>query len=146
MAFTSNSHPRAVMSMMRVARSSKAFAMAKRAAKAARVPAPSRDMQLAIMQRSVQVLRDRREKMLETTGNMGRGLLKLIISKLIHHFLWLTRHMVNHYIATHPDGEPIGIFIQTNSNNQTVMSSLTDSSPIARAMYDDEIVMELPST
>jgi hypothetical protein len=84
--------------------------------------------------------------MLETTGNTGRGLLKLIISEHIHHFPWLTRHMVNHYIATHPDGEPIGTVNQTNSNNQTVMSGLTDLSPIARAMFDDEIVMELLPT
>jgi hypothetical protein len=53
---------------------------------------------------------------------------------------------VNHYIATHPDVEPIGTVIQTNSNNQTVVSGLTDSSTIARAMCDDEVVMELPPT
>jgi hypothetical protein len=75
-------------------------------------------------------------------GNTGRGLLKLIISKHIHHFLWLTRHIVNHYIATHPDGQPIGTVIVTNSNNQTVVLGLTDSLPVARAMCDDEIVME----
>jgi hypothetical protein len=54
--------------------------------------------------------------------------------------------MANHHIATHPDGEPIGTVIQTNSHNQTVVSGLTDSSPISRAMYDDEIVMELLPT
>jgi hypothetical protein len=133
--------------MMRVTRSSKALATAKRAdVEAAKVPAPSRDMQLPILQKNVEVLRDRREKMLETTGNMGRGLLKFIISEHVRHFPWLTRHMVNHYIATHPDGEPIDTVIQTNSNKKTVVSGLTDSSPIARAMYDDEIVMELLST
>jgi hypothetical protein len=84
--------------------------------------------------------------MLETKGNTGRGLLKLIISDHIHHFPWLTRHIVNHYIATHQDGEPIGTVIQTNSNNQTFVSGLNDTSPIARAMYYDKIVMELLPT
>jgi hypothetical protein len=118
MAFTTNSHPRAARSMVRVSRSSEALAKAKRAAvKATKVPALSRDMQLPILQIIVEVLRERRERMLETTGNTGRGLYKLIISEHIHHFPWLTRHMVNHYIATHPDGEPIGTFIQTNKLN-----------------------------
>jgi hypothetical protein len=127
MAFTANSHPRAARSMMCVTHSSKVLVMAKRAdVTAAKVPAPSRDMQLPILQRIVEVLRERRERMLETMGNTGRGLLKLISSEHIHHFLWLARHMVNHYIATHPDGEPIGTVVQTNSNNQTVISGLTD--------------------
>jgi hypothetical protein len=54
--------------------------------------------------------------------------------------------MVNHYIANHLDAEPIDTVIQTNSNNQTVTSGLTDSSPIVRAMHSDEVVMELPPT
>jgi hypothetical protein len=108
---------------MRVTHSSKALATAKRAAvKAAKLPAPARDMQLSILQRIVEVVRESRERMLETTGNTGRGMLKLIISEHIHHFPWLTRHMANHYIETHPDGEPIGTVIQTNSKNQTKQS------------------------
>jgi hypothetical protein len=62
MAFTANSRPRAVRSMMRVTRSSKALAtvMAKSAAvKADKVPAPSRYMQLPILQRIVELLRER---------------------------------------------------------------------------------------
>jgi hypothetical protein len=130
-----------------VTRPSKALATAKRAAvEAAKVPAPSRDMQLTILQRIAEVLRERQERMLETMGNTDIGLLQLIISEHIHHFPWITRHMVNHYIATHPDGEPIGTVVQTNSNNQTVVSGLNDLSPIARSMYDNEAVMELPPT
>jgi hypothetical protein len=118
MAFIANSHPRAVRSMMRVTHSLKALAMAKRAAvKAVKFPAPSRDMQLPILQRIVEVLRERGEGMLEMRGSTGRGLLKLIISEHIHHFQWPTRHMVNHYIATRPDVELIGTVIKTNSNN-----------------------------
>jgi hypothetical protein len=144
MACTANYHPRAARGMVRATRSSKALATANRDdAKAAKVPAPSRDMHLTVLQRIVEVLMDRRGRMLETRGNTGRGLLTLIISEHIHHLPWLTSHVVNHYIATHPDGESIGTVIQTKSNNQTVVSGLTDSSPIARAMYDDEIVMEL---
>jgi hypothetical protein len=87
MAFTANTHPRSARSMLRVSRSSKALATAKRAAvKADKVPAPPRDMQLPILQRIVEVLRERRERILETTGNTGRGLLTLIISEHIHHF------------------------------------------------------------
>jgi hypothetical protein len=74
---------------------------------------------------------------------MGRGLLKWIISEQIKHFLWITRHMVNHYIATHPDGQSIGTAVMTNNNNETVVSGLADSSPVARATCDNAVVMEL---
>jgi hypothetical protein len=56
--------------------------------------------------------------------------LKSIISEKIKHFPWLTRHMANHYIATHPGGQHIGTVVVTNSNNETVVSGLTDSSPV----------------
>jgi hypothetical protein len=79
-------------------------------------------------------------------GNMGSGLLKSISSEHIHHFPCITRHMVNHYITNHPDGEPIGTVIQTNSSNQTSVSGLTDSLHITRDMHDNEVVMELPPT
>jgi hypothetical protein len=59
---------------MRVTRSSKALATAKRAAvKAAKVPAPSRDTQLPILQRIVEVFRERRKRMLEMMGSTDRG-------------------------------------------------------------------------
>jgi hypothetical protein len=103
-------------------------------------------MQLQILQRIVELLRDRRERVLETPGNPVRGLLKSIISEHIHHFQWITRYMVNHYIATHPDGQPIGTVVMDNINNQTVMSGLTALSPIAQTMRDGEFVMELQLT
>jgi hypothetical protein len=112
---------------------SKVLATAKRAdVQAAKVPTPSRDMRLPILQRIVEVFWERQEIMLETMGNTGRGLLKLIISEHIHHFPWINRHMVNHNIATHSYDKQIGTVIKTNSNNQTVISGLTYSSPIAR--------------
>jgi hypothetical protein len=128
---------------MRVPRLMKALARAKRAAnKANKVLSPPRVMQLPILQRLVEVLRERRQTALETTGNTGRWLLKLIISEQIKHFPWLTRHMVNHYIATHPDSQQIGTFVVTNSNNETVVSGLTDSSLVARAMRDNAVITE----
>jgi hypothetical protein len=137
MDFTTSSH-------RRPARTSKALAKANIfAVEAAKVTLPLRDMQLPMLQSIVEVLRERRESVLEMTGNTGRGLLTSIIREHIHQFPWLTRHMVNHYIATHQDVQPIDTVIVTNINNRTVMSGLTDSSPIARATCDDEAVMEL---
>jgi hypothetical protein len=138
MNYTTNSRPRAARSIARATRSSKELAVARRAAnKAAKVPPPSRDMQLPILQRIIEVLRERRDKLLVTMGKTGRGLLRMIISEQLKHFPWLTRHMVNHYIATHPDVQPIGTVVVTN--NETVVSGLTDSSPYARAMYHPEL-------
>jgi hypothetical protein len=77
-------------------------------------------MQLPILLIIVEVLRDRRQTASETTGNTGRGLLKSIISEQIKHFPWLTRHMMNHYIVTHPDSQRIGTVVVTKSNNETV--------------------------
>jgi hypothetical protein len=51
--------------------------------------------------------------------------------------------MVNHYIETHPDVQRIGMVVFTNSNNQIVVSSLTDFLPVARAMRADVVVTEL---
>jgi hypothetical protein len=122
MAFTANSHPRAAMSISRVTHSSKALVTTKRATvKAAKVLPPSRDMHLLILQRIVEVLKERREKVLVTMGKTGRWSLKSIISEHIKHFPWLTRHMVTHYIATRPDGKPIGTVIVTHPNNQKVL-------------------------
>jgi hypothetical protein len=73
----------------------------------------------------------------------GRGLLKMIISKQIKHFPWLTRHMVNHYIATRPDDEPIGTVVLTNTNNETVVSGLIDSSTVVRVTHDAAVVIDL---
>jgi uncharacterized protein YbaA (DUF1428 family) len=50
--------------------------------------------------------------------------------------------MVNNYIATHPDGQRIGTAVVNNSNNETVFSGLTYSSPVARAMRADAVVTE----
>jgi hypothetical protein len=79
-----------------------------------------------------------------TTGKTGSGLYTSIISEHVKHFPW-TMHMVNHYIATHPDGQPIGTVIVTRPNNQTVVSGLMDSSHVARATEcpnNDVVVME----
>jgi hypothetical protein len=106
MAFTANTRQRAARSKLCVTRLSKALARANRAAnKANKVLSPPREMQLPILQIIVELLRERRQTALEMTGNAGRGLLKSIISEQIKHFPWLMRHMVNHYIATHPDGQ-----------------------------------------
>jgi hypothetical protein len=143
MAFTANTRPRTTISKVCVTRLSKALARANIAAnKANKVLSPPKDMRLPILQRIVEVLRERRQMALETTGNTGRGLLKSIFSKQIKHFLWLTRHMLNHYIETHPDGQRIVTVVVTNINNETVVSGLTDSSPLARAMRDDTVVSE----
>jgi hypothetical protein len=133
MAFTANTRPRAAISKVRVTRLSKVRERANRAAnKANKVLSPPRDMHLIILQIIVEVLRERRQTALETTGNTGRGLLKSIISEHIKHFPWLTRHMVNHYIATHPYGQRICTVVVTNSKNETVVSGLTDPSPVAQ--------------
>jgi hypothetical protein len=101
-----------------VAHLTNAFARAKRTEnKANKVLSPPREMQLPILKRIVEVLRERRQTALETTGNTGRGLLKLIISEQIKYFPWTTRHMVNHYIATHPDSQRIGTFVVTSIEN-----------------------------
>jgi hypothetical protein len=144
MAYTANSRPRAAISIWRASHSSKALAVARRAAnKAAIIPPPSRDMQLPILQIIVEVLRERLDKVLVMTGKIGRGLLKTIISEQIKHFPWLMRHVVNHYIATHPDDQPIGTVILTNTNNETVVSGLADSSPVARATHDAAVAIDL---
>jgi hypothetical protein len=133
MAFPANSRPRAVLSISGTTRSSKKLARATRATmQANKVPPPPRDMQLPILQQIVEVLKDRRERVLSTTGNRVRGLFQSISSEHIRHFPWLTRHMVNHYIATHPYGQTIGRVIVTHTNNQTVVSGLTDSLPVMR--------------
>jgi hypothetical protein len=142
MAYTPNSRSRAAHSIARATGSSKELAVARRTDnKASKVPPPSRDMQLPILQRIVEALRERRDKVLVTTGKTGRELLKMIISEQLKHFPWLTRHMVNHYIATHPDVQPIGTVVVTN--NKTVVSGLTDSLPVARASYVIAVAIDL---
>jgi hypothetical protein len=92
----------------------KVIVKAKRADnKANKVISPPRDMQLPILQRTVEVLRERRQTALETTDNTGRGLLKSIIRNHTKHFPWLTSHIINHYIATHPDSQQIGTVVVT---------------------------------
>jgi CO dehydrogenase nickel-insertion accessory protein CooC1 len=51
--------------------------------------------------------------------------------------------MVNHYIATHPYDQPIGTVILTNTNNETVVSGLTYSSPVTRATHDAAVAIDL---
>jgi hypothetical protein len=60
------SRHRSVSNVTRVTRSSRALAIAGRAAaKLARVPPPSRDMQIPILKRIVALLNERREKVME---------------------------------------------------------------------------------
>jgi hypothetical protein len=118
----------------------KALGRANRAVnKANKVLSPPRDLQLPILQRILEVLRERQQTALETTGNMGRGLLKSISREQSKHFPWLARHMVNHYIATHPYGQRIGTVVVTNSNNEKAVLGLKYSSPVARAMRADAV-------
>jgi hypothetical protein len=49
--------------------------------------------------------------------------------------------MVNHYIATHPDVQLIGTVVVTN--NEEVVSGLTDLLPVARATYVVAVAIDL---
>jgi hypothetical protein len=97
------SHHQSVSNVTRVTRSSRALAIARRAAaKLSRVPPPSRDMQIPILKRIVALLKERREKVMEG-DKKGRGILKGLIDEHVQHFPWLTRNMVDHYIVTYTD-------------------------------------------
>jgi hypothetical protein len=111
-----------------------ALAIARRAsAKLARVPPPSRDMQVPILKRIVALLKERQEKVMEW-GKKGRGILKGLIEEHVQHFPWLTRNMVDHYIVTYTDDKLVPLEIDTSINNQTVVSGLTDASSVALAI------------
>jgi hypothetical protein len=122
------SRHRSVSTVARATRSSRALAIETRAAaKLARVPPPSRDMQIPILKRIVALLNERREKVMGG-GKKGRGILKGTIEEHVQHFPWLTRNMVDHYIVTYMDDNLVPLEIDTSINNQTVVSGLTDAS------------------
>jgi hypothetical protein len=64
-------------------------------------------------------------------GKKGRGILKGLKEEHAQHFPWLTRNMVDHYIVTYMDDNLVLLEIDTSINNQTVVSGLTDASPVA---------------
>jgi hypothetical protein len=66
-------------------------------------------------------------------GKKGHGVLKGLIEEHIRHFTWLTRNMVSHYIITFIDKNIVPLVIATFTKNQTVVSGLTDASPVAMA-------------
>jgi hypothetical protein len=66
-------------------------------------------------------------------GKKGRGILKGLIEEHVQHFPWLTWNMVDHYIVTYTDDNIVPLEIDTSINNQTVVSGLTDASPVALA-------------
>ena len=100
-------------------------------ARANKVPAPHRDMQLSILKRIVVMLKERREEMKES-GKKGRGLIKILVEEHLPHFPWLTRNMVHHFITTHTDENMVPTVIKTS--HQTVVSGLTDlQSPVSAA-------------
>jgi hypothetical protein len=86
-------------------------------------------MQIPILKRIVALLKERREEAMEG-GKKGRGILKRLIEEHVRHFSWLTRNMVDHFIATYTDDNLVPLEIIT-TNNQTEVSVLTDASPIA---------------
>jgi hypothetical protein len=127
------SRHRSVSTVARATRSSRALAIARRAAaKLARVPHPSRDMQIPILKQIVALLKERREKVMEG-GNKGRGIFKGLIEEHVQHFPWLTRNIVDHYIITYTDDNLVPLEIDTSINNQTLVSGLTDASTVALA-------------
>jgi hypothetical protein len=69
-------------------------------------------------------------------GKKGRGILKGLIEEHLQHFPWLTRNMVDHYIVTYTDDNLVPLEIYTSINNQTVVSYLTDASPVALAIVN----------
>jgi hypothetical protein len=119
--------------MARATRASKALAIEMRAAtKLAKLATPPREMQLSIIQRIVGLLKERREKAIKE-GKIGRGMLKELVQEHMIHFLWHTRNMVIHYMINHTDDNPVPLEIITGMNNQTLVSGLTDASPVGMA-------------
>jgi hypothetical protein len=61
-------------------------------------------------------------------------MLKELVQDHIIHFPWLTRNMVSHYMINYTDDNLVPLEIVTGMNNQTVVSGLTDVSPVGMAM------------
>jgi hypothetical protein len=128
------SHHWSVSNMVCATRASTALAIERRAAaKLAKVATPPREMQLPIIQQIIVLLKERQEKAMEE-GKIGRGMLKELVQEHMIHFYWLTRNMVSHYMINYTDDNLVPLEIVTGMNNQTVVSGLTDASPIGMAM------------
>jgi hypothetical protein len=122
-----------VSNMARATRASKALAIERRAAsKLAKVATPPREMQLPIIKRILALLKEQREKAIKE-GKIGHGMLKKLVREHMIHFPWLTRNMVSHYMINYNDDNRVPLEIFT-MNNQTVVSGLTDASPLGMAM------------
>jgi hypothetical protein len=89
-------------------------------------------MQIHILKRIAALLKERREKLVEG-GKKGCGILKGLIEEHVQHFPLLTRNFVDHNIVTYTDDNLVPLEIDTSINNQTVVSFLTDASPVALA-------------
>jgi hypothetical protein len=128
------SRHRSVSNMARATCASKALAKERRAAaKLAKVATSPRDMQLPIIQRIVALLKQRRQKAIEE-GNIVRAMLKELVQEHMIHFPWLTWNMVSHYMINYTDDNIVPLEIVNGMNNQTVVSGLTDASPVGMAM------------
>jgi hypothetical protein len=57
-------------------------------------------------------------------------MLKELVQEHMINFPWLTRNMVSHYIINYTDDNLVPLEIVTGMNNQTVVSGLTDASPV----------------
>jgi hypothetical protein len=66
------------------------------AAKASKVPHPSREMQLPTLKHIVALLKRQKAITIETMGKKGKGILKELMDKHIKQFPCLTRSMMNH--------------------------------------------------
>jgi hypothetical protein len=97
------------------------------------VATPPREMQLPIIQRIVALLKERREKAIEEV-KIGCGMLKELVQEHMIYFPWLTWNMVSHYMINYTDDNLVPLEIVTDMNNQTVVSGLTDASPVGMAM------------
>jgi hypothetical protein len=120
--------------MARATRASKALAIERRVSiKLAKVASPPREMQLPIIQKIVALLKERRDKAIKE-GKIGRGMLKELVQEHMIHLPWLTRNMVSQYMINYTDDNLVPPEIITGMNNQTVVSGLTDASPVGMAM------------
>jgi hypothetical protein len=57
-------------------------------------------------------------------------MLKELVQEQIIHFLCLTRNMVSHYMINYTDDNIMPLEIVTGTNNQAVVSGLTDAPPV----------------
>jgi hypothetical protein len=60
-------------------------------------------------------------------------MLKDLVQEHIIHLPWLTRNTVSHYMINCTDDNLVPLEIITGTNNQTVVSGLTDASPVGMA-------------